>query len=135
MSTKRNALAVRAAALATGVTVAGILAWILYAAGKESTAKGVIIGASAVVLAAVILWARGTRGGAAARLASGEGDERERMVMTQAAADGALVMFIAGVVGTIGALFGWSAVAVAGSILWTGLIAIAASFAIRIRRT
>jgi hypothetical protein len=135
MSTKRNALAIRVTALATGVTAAGALAWILYATGNESTAKGVIIGAGAVVLAAVVLWARGTRGGAAARLASGEGDERERMVMTQAAADGAFVMLIAGVVGTVGALFGWSAVAVAGSILWAGLISIAVSFAIRIRRT
>ena len=134
MSTKQSSLAVRIISLVAGLTAAGIIAWVMYAAGNESSAKGILVGAGAVVLVAIGLWVRGSRGGAAARLASGEGDERERLVMTQAASDSFFVMLGAGVLGMVGAAFGWTAIAVAGIILWAGLIAIAVSFAIRIRR-
>lgn len=134
MSTKANVLVIRLIPLVAGLTVAGVLAWIVYAAGNTSMAKGIVIGASATLALAVVLWVRGSRGGTAARLASGEGDERDRHIMTLAAADGAFVMLVAGVVGLVGAVFGWPAVAALAVVIWAGLLAIAISFAVRTRR-
>lgn len=127
-------LATRIISLGCGALVAGILAFVAHQAGNTSVAKGIVQGASAVIILAAVLWALGRRGGTLSRITSGDADERENRILAAAGNDSAFVMLIAGVTGVIGGLYGWSGITVGGMILWAGLLTLVASFFIRLRR-
>ena len=116
---------------AAGLTILAIVA---HLADHDDFAKGAVIGGAITMLAIVVLWVRGTRGGAAARIASGVADERERLLFRESSADAAAAMFAAAVGGAIWALFDAPAIGVAGIVLWVGLITFLVSFAVRARR-
>lgn len=125
------------AKLAGGIAAAAtltVIAIVAHAAGHDDFARGAVIGGAITLVAVVILWIRGARGGAAARLASGVADERERRLFRDAGADAAIAMFAAAIGGSIWALFDAPAIAVAGIVLWAGLITFVASAVVRARR-
>ena len=80
-----------------------------------------------------LIW-RGSRGGAAAHIASGSADERERRMFREASADAAIAMMISAIGCAIWSLFDVEAIAVLAVVLWTGLLTWVISLGMRIRR-
>ena len=119
---------VAAAAVITGLVI------LANALDKPSFAKGVLIGGVVALLAVGFLLWRGSRGGAAAHLASGSADERERRMFRDAAADAAIAMMVAALAGAIWSLFDAEAIAVLAIVLWSGLLTWVISLVIRTRR-
>lgn len=134
MSTKPTSLLAKITGLVAGAAALTIIAIIASAAGRESFARGAVIGGTVTLLAIAVLWVRGPRGGTAAHIVSGVADERERRMSRDATADAAGAMLVAGVAGAIWALFDAPAIAVAAIVLWAGLLTFLASLAIRSRR-
>ncbi len=95
------------------------------ATDHASFAKGALIGGVIALVAMGFLWWRGSRGGAAAHLASGTADERERRIFRDAAADAAIAMLLAALGGAMWSLFDAEAIAVLAIVLWTGLLDVA----------
>lgn len=135
MSTKPVPVAVRIVSLLCAALAAGVLAFVAHLAGNASMAKGIVVGAGATIVIAIALWALGRRAGAPGRIASGIADERESRILTAAGSDAAFVMLIAGVVGTIGSLYGWHGALVGAIVMWSGLLTLITSFFIRLRRS
>lgn len=134
MSTKPLTTTAKVAGLLGGAAAISLLAWFAIANDNDSFAKGVVIGGGLTLIAFVVLWSRIARSTTAARMATGQADERERRILREAAADAAGAMFAAGVACAMWALFEPPAIAIAGTVLWTGLIAWGASVVIRSRR-
>ena len=134
MSTKAPTTLAKLLGIISGAAALTIVAIVASAAGHDGFARGAVVGGVAMLILMAVLWARGTRGGAAARIASGVADEREQRLFRDASADAGLAMFVAATGGAIWALFDAPAIAVAGIVLWTGLITFATSFAVRTRR-
>ncbi|WP_430868749.1 hypothetical protein [Demequina aurantiaca] len=134
-TTKGQSILVRVFALICGAAAATALALIAHSAGYNSIAKGALQGASVTLLVIAVLWFGGSRFGLAARIASGESDERERLNTTRAVADAGYGMGVACISGLIAGMYGMPAPLVAGSILWVGLLTGATSLVIRTRRT
>lgn len=135
MSTKPVPVAVRIVSLLFAGLAAGVLAFIAHLAGNDSMAKGIVMGAGATIVIAIVLWALGRRAGAPGRIATGQADERESRILTEAGSDAAFVMLIAGVVGTIGSLYDWHGAVVGAIVLWSGLLTVVVSFFVRLRRS
>ena len=134
MSTKPTSLLAKIAGLVSGAAALTVIAIVANAAGRESFARGAVVGGAITLLAIAVLWIRGARGGTAARLASGLADERERGLSREAGADAAGAMIVAGVAGAIWSLYDAPAIAVAGIVLWAGLLTFLVSLFIRSRR-
>lgn len=134
MSTKPFTTTAKVAGLLGGAAAITLLAWFAIAQDNFSFAKGVVVGGGLTLIAFVVLWSRAARGTTAARMATGQADERERRILREAAADAGAAMFAAGVACAIWALFEPPAIAIAGTVLWTGLLAWGASVIVRSRR-
>ena len=125
---------VKGVSLVGAAAVLTIVIIIAKATDHDSFAKGALIGgAYALVAMAFLLW-RGSRGGAAARIASGSADERERRMFREASADAAIAMMFAAVGCAIWSLFDVEAIAVLAVVLWTGLLTWVISLGVRIRK-
>ena len=134
MSTEAPNTLAKIVGLISGAAALTIIAIVASAAGQDGFARGAIIGGVAMLVLMAVLWARGTHGGTAARIANGVADEREQRLFRDASADAGLVMFVAATGGAIWALFDAPEIAVAGIVLWSGLITFVVSFAVRSRR-
>ena len=121
--------------LVAGVATITALIIVARATDHDSFAKGVAIGGTVALMALGFLFWRGARGGAAARIASGNADERERRIAREAFADTGIAMMVAAVAMSIATLWDVEAIAVGGVILWTGLITFLVSVGVRARRS
>ena len=135
MSTKPVTPFAAIVGLMAGIAAITILVIVGRATDHDSFAKGIAIGGAVALLALAFLWWRGARGGTAARIASGNADERERRITREAFADTGIAMMCAAVGMTIATLWDVEAVAVGGVILWTGLITFLVSVGVRARRS
>ncbi|GIG55170.1 hypothetical protein [Demequina activiva] len=135
MSTKASPLIAKAAAFVAGAAAASVLAAIAYAAGYDSVSKGMIQGASVMLGIILILWIVGPRLGLGSRVANGVADERDDRILTAAFADSAVGMGLAAVGAMVGSFYGLPGVAVAGIVLWVGVLTFSASAVVRSRRS
>lgn len=135
MSTNATPLIVKAFAFVAGAAAASILAAVAYGAGYDSVGKGIIQGASGTLVLVLILWVVGPRLGLAGRVAAGTTDERDDRILTGAFADSAVAMGVAAVGSLVGSLYGLPGLAVAGIVLWAGLLTFLGSTVVRSRRT
>ncbi len=131
----RTATQVAVSALAS-LAAGGALAGIALVAGNTELAMGILVGVGVAlpVVLGLIVRARREDAPTAARLVSGQGDERERRLVTRAAARAAVTMFAAAVATALGAAFGLSAAGSIAIIMWTGLVTAAVSFLVDARR-
>jgi len=120
--------------LFAGVTATAVLVALALSTDHASFAKGLAIGGGVAIVALAVLFWRGARGGAAARIASGNADEREQHIAREALADTGAAMFLSALVMTIATLWDVEAIAVGGIVLWTGVITFVTSVAVRSRR-
>ena len=135
MSTKPITPLAAIMGLVAGVATITILVVVARATDHDSFAKGIAIGGATAILVLGVLWWRGARGGAAARIASGNADERERRITREALADTGVAMMAAGIGMTIATLWDVEAEAVGAVILWTGLLTFLISAGVRVRRS
>ena len=134
MSTKPVTPLRAAIGLAAGIAAVTVLVMVATAMGNDSFAKGMAIGGTVAILALGFLFWRGARGGAPARIASGNADEREERIAREALADTGAAMFFAAIGMTIATLWDVEAQAVGAVILWTGLLTFLISIGVRARR-
>jgi hypothetical protein len=134
MSTDRTTFASRTASIVAALAVGTAMALAAHFAGNDSLARGIVVGVGIAMLAIVALWILGERAGTAGRIASGTADERDRRLKVDALADAAVAMLMTGAVAAVAAAFGVSAIAVAGSVVWAGLLAFTWSIVVRSRR-
>jgi len=120
----------------SGAIVCAILAIIAYSAGNDSFGKGIVQGGAIGIagMVTLLIIARTRYSTAEARIASGRGDERENQFALRAASIGFVVMYAAAIVATFLHTFGVQAEACFAIIMFSGLIAALASFAILVRR-
>ena len=135
MSTKPITPLAAIMGLVAGVATITILVVVARATDHDSFAKGIAIGGATAIVVLGVLWWRGARGGAAARIASGNADERERRITREALADTGVAMMAAGIGMTIATLWDVEAEAVGAVILWTGLLTFLISAGVRVRRS
>jgi len=135
MSTKPITPLAAIMGLVAGVATITILVVVARATDHDSFAKGIAIGGATAIVVLGVLWWRGARGGAAARIASGNADERERRITREARADTGVAMMAAGIGMTIATLWDVEAEAVGAVILWTGLLTFLISAGVRVRRS
>ena len=135
MSTKPISPLAAIMGLVAGVATITILVVVARATDHDSFAKGIAIGGATAIVVLGVLWWRGARGGAAARIASGNADERERRITREALADTGVAMMAAGIGMTIATLWDVEAEAVGAVILWTGLLTFLISAGVRVRRS
>ena len=133
VSSGKGAIA-KGVGLISAAAVLTIVIIIAKATDHDSFAKGALIGGAFTLIAMAFLLWRGSRGGAAARIASGSADERERRMFREASADAAIAMMFAAIGCAIWSLFDVEAIAVLAVVLWTGLLTWVVSLAVRIRR-
>jgi hypothetical protein len=133
MSTERIRLVPALAGFVGGLVAATALALVAWNAGNGSVAKGIVVGASLTLVCAVVLWVVGPRAGLAGRLANAKADERDDRIMTRALADAALAMGVAACAGVVWAMYGAEAIAIAGVVLWSGLVTLLISATVRSR--
>lgn len=122
---------------ALGSLVAGgALAGVALLAHNTELATGILVGVGVALALVLGLIARARREDAptAARLVTGQGDERERRLLTRAAARAAVTMFAAATATALAAAFGLSAAGAIAIIMWTGLATVAISFLVDARR-
>src|SRR6188768_4426617 len=131
MSTKPITPLAAIMGLVAGVATITILVVVARATDHDSFAKGIAIGGATAIVVLGVLWWRGARGGAAARIASGNADERERRITREALADTGVAMMAAGIGMTIATLWDVEAEAVGAVILWTGLLTFLISAGVR----
>ena len=135
MSTKPITPLAAIMGLVAGVATITTLVVVARATDHDSFAKGIAIGGATAIVVLGVLWWRGARGGAAARIASGNADERERRITREALADTGVAMMAAGIGMTIATLWDVEAEAVGAVILWTGLLTFLISAGVRVRRS
>jgi len=86
------------AALVSGVVAVGVAALVFAAIGHPDSARGAVVGGSAMIALFVALrWRavhRADAAGPAARVGAGVGDERDRAIMTQALATTGAFSFV-----------------------------------------
>lgn len=134
MSTKQPKTIAKVAGILAGAAAITLVAIVGYATDHDSFAKGAIIGGGAMLVTMLVLWSRAARGTTAAHIATGTADERERRMTREAAADAGFAMFAAAVGCAVWSLFDAEAIAVAGLVLWTGLLTWGTSMVVRVRR-
>ena len=120
----------------TSLGAGAALAGVAMLAHNTELATGILVGvgiALALVLG-LIVRARREDAPTAARLVTGQGDERERRLVTRAAARAAVTMFAAATATALAAAFGLSAAGSIAIIMWTGLATVAISFLVDVRR-
>ena len=130
---QKSALA-KGIGLVSAAAVLTVVIAIAKATDHDSFAKGALVGGAFALLAMGFLLWRGSRGGAASRVASGNADERERRMFREASADAAIAMMGAAIGCAIWTLFDAEAIAVLAVVLWAGLLTWVVSFALRARR-
>ncbi|WP_062464418.1 hypothetical protein [Demequina soli] len=135
MSTDTTTLLPRIAAVGASTLAVGALATVASLTGYDSLAKGAVIGGAASILAMLVLFRLGTRGGVAGRVFSGRADERDSRIVTAAFADAAMAMTLATIGSLVGSFYGLPAIGVAGIVLWVGLATVLVSAAVRARRS
>lgn len=120
----------------SGAVACAILAIIAYSAGNDSFGKGIVQGGTIgiAVMVTLLILARTRFATAEARVVSGRADERENQFALRAASIGFVVMYAAAIVCTFLYTFGVEAEAGFAIIMFSGLIAALASFAILVRR-
>lgn len=120
------------ASLAAGGTLAGVA----MLAHNTELATGILVGVGIALplVLGLIVRARREDAPTAARLVTGQGDERERRLVTRAAARAAVTMFAAATATALAAAFGLSAAGSIAIIMWTGLATVAISFLVDARR-
>jgi hypothetical protein len=134
MSTEQPKTIAKVAGILAGAAAITLVAIIGYVTNHDSFAKGAIIGGGVMLVVMVVLSSRAARGTTAAHIATGTADERERRIFREAAADAGLAMFAAAVCCAVWSLFDAEAIAVAGVLLWTGLLTWGVSMIVRVRR-
>jgi hypothetical protein len=135
MSTKPLTKLSAIVGLVAGVATVTALVAVAHAMGNDSFAKGMAIGGGFTILALGFLFWRGARGGAPARIASGNADEREQRILRDAFADAGIAMFVAGVAMTFATLWDVEAEAVGAIILGTGILTFLITVGVRARRS
>ena len=131
---KSSAVLAWASGLGAGAITATVLISIAYAQGYESFARGMTIGAAIAGIAMVTLWLLGRRAGGAGRLATGDGDERDKMLAMKASSDASVGMLFGALGGTVAGMYGTPGPIVGGIVLWAGLLAWVGSYAWHSRR-
>ncbi|MFV0632762.1 hypothetical protein [Demequina sp.] len=126
-------LAAKVGGFVGGAAAVTLIAIVAYATGNDSVGKGAIIGGSITLVAAALLWTLGPRFGLASRAANGMADERDDRILTHAFADSAFAMGAAAVGCMIGSFWGLAGGAVAGIVLWAGLLTFLVSTTVRSR--
>ena len=130
---RRKTLGGAIGGLIGGMAAITAIAWIARARGDDDFAIGVIAGGAAMILFIATALAFGRRGPSFLRVAGGFADERERILALGAVSHGAFAMVLA----ACGFAVFWPdgpAIAAAGAVVWSGLLAGAASFLIRALR-
>jgi hypothetical protein len=130
---RRKTLGGAIGGLIGGMAVITAIAWFSRARGDVGFANGVIAGGAVTMAFIAVAFAFGRRGPSFLRVAGGFADERERILALGAASHGALAMVLV----ACGFAVFWPdgpAIAAAGAVLWSGLLATAASFLIRALR-
>ncbi|MFN3865966.1 MAG: hypothetical protein ACK4MD_04540 [Demequina sp.] len=135
MSTDRSTLIPRLAGFVAGAAACAGLAWIAYATGHDSMAKGAIQGGSVTLAVIVVLWLVGRRAGMAGRVFNGAFDERDDRILTHAFADSSVAMGVAAIGCLIGAFYGLPGEGVAAIVLTVGMLTVLVSSVIRARRS
>lgn len=135
MSTRATPLIAKAAAFVAGAAAASVLAAVAYATGYDSIGKGMIQGAAVALGLILLLWLVGPRLGLGSRVANGVADERDDRILTAAFADSAFGMGIAAIGSMVGSFYGLPGAAVAGIVLWAGLLTFLTSTVVRSRRS
>ena len=135
MSTRAPSLITKTAAFVAGAAAASALAAIAYATGHDSVGKGMIQGASVTLGLLLVLWIVGPRLGLGSRVANGVADERDDRILTASFASAAFAMGLAAIGGMVGSFYGLPGAAVAGIVLWAGLLTFLISAVVRSRRS
>ncbi len=120
----------------SGAVACAVLAIVAYASGNDSFGKGIVQGGTIgiAVMVTLLIISRTRFSTAEARVVSGRGDERENQFALRAASIGFIVMYAAAIVATFLHSFGVEAEAGFAIIMFSGLIASLASFAVLVRR-
>ena len=134
MSTKEPSTLAKIFGIVCGAAAITLVAIGASAAGRDDFAKGAVIGGAAMLIVMAVLFARGARGGAAARVANGVADERESRILRDAASNAAVAMFATAMGGAVWAMFDAPAIGLLAIVMWAGLITFTVSFALRVRK-
>jgi len=135
-TTRNNSSLGIAIGVLAGAVVCSLLAGIAWTADHPDFARGIVLGGTIDIAAAVTLkvLSRTRFANAEARLAAGQADERERSLAVRSLATAAAAMYAAAVICAFATMFGLEAQASLAIIMFTGLIATSSTFALLARR-